>query len=134
MVYFFIHPFILLPNPKNSTMHLSPTTTLTLPLLLTTLLTISTLINADIEADEIPFQCQNVCAPVVSRSSECDKNTADDHAEKQCMCEMEGAEGVLPRCEACIGRFYGEVGGRGPHDNGIFLTLSERYVWVGANQ
>ncbi|KAI7106386.1 hypothetical protein KC316_g20415 [Hortaea werneckii] len=76
---------------------------------------------ADVEPDEIPTECQQICAPVVSRSQRCDRATKDDHAEKQCMCQLESASTVIPRCEACVAEHHSTViGHSGPHDNDVY--------------
>lgn len=77
---------------------------------------------ADLEPDEVPKQCQQVCQSVVQRSQQCDKNTQDDHAEKECMCKLKDASTVVPQCEACVAKYHSEVSDHSnPHDNGMKL-------------
>lgn len=99
---------------------------------LSSLLLLSNVIGtiADLEADEVPGKCMRVCRPVVRRSEKCDKDTDDDHAEKECMCLMENASSVIPRCEACVARYHDEVSDHNdPHDNGTLFFL----VYLGIN-
>lgn len=75
---------------------------------------------ADVEADEVPKQCKQVCDSIVQRSEQCDKDTHDDHAEKECMCKLKNASTVVPQCEACVAKYHSEVSDDSdPHDNGM---------------
>lgn len=75
---------------------------------------------ADLEPDEVPQQCKQVCNSIVERSDHCDRTTHDDHAEKECMCKLENASTVVPQCEACVAKFHSEVSDHSdPHDNGM---------------
>lgn len=75
---------------------------------------------ADLEADEVPQQCRQICQSIVQRSQECDRNTHDDHAEKECMCKLNNASTVIPQCEACVAKYHNEVSDHSePHDNGM---------------
>lgn len=75
---------------------------------------------ADIEADEVPRQCQQVCDSIVQRSDHCDRTTNDDRAEKECMCKLQDASTVIPQCEACVAKYHSEVSDdNDPHDNGM---------------
>lgn len=79
----------------------------------------SYVVAGDVDANDLPSQCQDVCAPVVSLTSSCDKKTNDDDtAELNCICKDSRAAKSLPDCDACISKYSKD--GR---DNGTyFLT------------
>lgn len=75
---------------------------------------------ADLESNEVPKQCKQVCDSVVQRSQKCDNDTHDDHSEKECMCKLKDASTVVPQCEACVAKYHSEVSNHSdPHDNGM---------------
>ena len=72
----------------------------------------------DIDANDAPSQCTDVCAPVVSLTASCDKKTSnDDTAEMSCICKDSGASKSVPLCAACLTQ-YGKDGS----DNGLLTT------------
>ncbi|KAB8072602.1 hypothetical protein BDV29DRAFT_158379 [Aspergillus leporis] len=69
--------------------------------------------GADIDANDVPSQCQQVCAPVVSLTASCDRNTNDDDRQEiDCICKDSKAPTSIPLCEACIAQ-----NSRDGHDN-----------------
>ncbi|KAJ5242995.1 uncharacterized protein N7469_001322 [Penicillium citrinum] len=45
-------------------------------------------VAGDVDANDLPSQCKDVCAPVVSLTSSCDSKTNDDDtAELNCICK-----------------------------------------------
>jgi hypothetical protein len=73
------------------------------PTLALTLLT--TLTAADIEPNELPSQCKQVCAPVVRLTASCDTKVHDDRAGLDCICNDKSAASALPICDACIAKY-----------------------------
>ncbi|KAJ5279613.1 hypothetical protein N7478_004985 [Penicillium angulare] len=70
----------------------------------------SHVIAGDIDANDVPSECKDVCAPVVSITSSCDKKTSeDDTAELKCICDDPRAAHSLPLCDACMTK-YGKDG------------------------
>ncbi|KAJ5397439.1 hypothetical protein N7509_005552 [Penicillium cosmopolitanum] len=66
----------------------------------------SYVVAGDVDANDLPSQCQDVCAPVVSLTSSCDKKTNDDDtAELNCICKDSRAAKSLPDCDACISKY-----------------------------
>lgn len=64
--------------------------------------------------DDVPQQCHDVCAPVVSLASSCeDRSDDDDDDELNCICNGSDASTNIPMCDACITN-YGNDG----RDNG----------------
>ncbi|KAJ5599501.1 hypothetical protein N7450_000568 [Penicillium hetheringtonii] len=63
-------------------------------------------VAGDVDANDLPSQCKDVCAPVVSLTSSCDSKTNDDDtAELNCICKDPRAAKSLPECDACISKF-----------------------------
>ncbi|KAJ4987435.1 CAP22 protein [Stagonosporopsis vannaccii] len=58
----------------------------------------------EIEQSDIPQQCTQVCAEVVSIARDCD-NRFDDNAEIQCICNAANANTLLPSCDACVQQY-----------------------------
>merc|ERR1711939_395310 len=59
----------------------------------------------DIDRDDVPRQCESVCANIVLVSDECDRRFSRDRDELACMCQADNAQEVVPLCAACI-EFY----------------------------
>ncbi|CRG91210.1 hypothetical protein PISL3812_08258 [Talaromyces islandicus] len=66
--------------------------------------------------DDVPRQCHDVCAPVVSLASSCDDasdrtngDDDDDDDELNCICNASNASTSIPECDACITE-YGNDG------------------------
>lgn len=71
----------------------------------------------DIDSNDVPSQCKDACASVVSLTARCDNSTHDDDsAEMKCVCDDPGASNNVPNCAACLDK-YGKDG----KDNGMFL-------------
>ncbi|OQO03557.1 hypothetical protein B0A48_10221 [Cryoendolithus antarcticus] len=66
------------------------------------LATISAVLAQDVETDDIPQRCRNVCASVVSLSQGCDTNDNDDTARLNCICTNPSASTEIPLCNACL--------------------------------
>lgn len=60
---------------------------------------------ADLDQSDVPDACHSACSAVVRASRRCDRNTHNDTAEMQCVCNMSQASIVIPRCEACIAQY-----------------------------
>lgn len=94
----------------------------------------------DVERDDVPSQCQDVCEKVVKWSKDCDDkfdhrrrrsaggllkvrddddddDDDNDDKELQCICNSDKASTVLPICEACIAKYN-----RKGHDNGTLYN------------
>ncbi|KAJ5345285.1 hypothetical protein N7452_003289 [Penicillium brevicompactum] len=60
----------------------------------------------DIDANDLPTECKEVCSPVVSLTASCDAKTSDDDtAELSCVCKGKNASSILPMCDACITKY-----------------------------
>lgn len=71
----------------------------------------------DIDSNDVPSQCKDACASVVSLTARCDNSTHDDDsAEMKCVCNDPGASKNVPNCAACLDK-YGKDG----KDNGMSL-------------
>ncbi|OQE31285.1 hypothetical protein PENSTE_c001G00478 [Penicillium steckii] len=63
-------------------------------------------VAGDVDANDLPSQCRDACAPVVSLTSSCDSKTSDDDtAELNCICKDPRAAKSLPECDACISKY-----------------------------
>ncbi|CAN9348733.1 unnamed protein product [Alternaria alternata] len=63
----------------------------------------------DVDNDDVPMQCRDVCASVVTLTRDCDNSTNDDAAERQCICNAQNANTAIPLCAACITQNGGEL-------------------------
>jgi hypothetical protein len=63
----------------------------------------------DVDNDDVPMQCRDVCASVVTLTRDCDNSTNDDVAERQCICNAQNANTAIPLCAACITQNGGEL-------------------------
>ncbi|CAI9628943.1 unnamed protein product [Alternaria burnsii] len=63
----------------------------------------------DVDNDDVPMQCRDVCASVVTLTRDCDNSTNDDAAERQCVCNAQNANTAIPLCAACITQNGGEL-------------------------
>lgn len=76
----------------------------------------------DVDNNDIPQQCQDVCNSLVTASRGCDNSTStsprchcpyllltqhsdDDGAEIQCVCNTQNAGAFIPACDACVETF-----------------------------
>ncbi|KAJ5990222.1 hypothetical protein N7499_010749 [Penicillium canescens] len=63
----------------------------------------ASVVAQDVDSSDIPSQCKDVCAPVVSLTSTCDKKANnDDAAEMKCVCDDPRASKSVPNCAACL--------------------------------
>ncbi|OGE55400.1 hypothetical protein PENARI_c004G02645 [Penicillium arizonense] len=63
----------------------------------------ASVVAQDVDSSDIPSQCKDVCAPVVSLTSTCDKKASnDDAAEMKCVCNDPRASKSVPDCAACL--------------------------------
>lgn len=101
-------------NPQIPT---SPRITMRSSVLLLSVLSLaSSVVAQDVDASDIPTQCKDVCAPVVSLTASCDKKTSDDdNAERNCVCKDSRAAKSIPVCAACLTKH-----GKDGSDNGLF--------------
>ncbi|KAJ4379123.1 hypothetical protein N0V86_005166 [Didymella sp. IMI 355093] len=59
----------------------------------------------EITQDDIPQQCNQICAQVVKIANDCNNQHNDDNAELQCICNAANASTLLPNCEACVAQY-----------------------------
>lgn len=79
---------------------------------------VASVLAQDIDSNDVPSQCKDACASVVSLTARCDNSTHDDDsAEMKCVCNDPGASKNVPNCAACLDK-YGKDG----KDNGMFLS------------
>jgi hypothetical protein len=61
---------------------------------------------AEIDRDDIPAPCQQVCFPLVTLAAQCDRDNRDnDRAELDCICNAAGTREQLPVCDACVRQY-----------------------------
>ena len=60
---------------------------------------------AEIDRDDIPTPCQQVCYPLVSLAAQCDRDNNNDRAELDCICNAAGTREQLPICDACVRQY-----------------------------
>lgn len=85
-----------------------------------TLFAISSLASAqDVDYDDIPSQCTQVCDPIVRLTQQCD-NGRSDADQLSCVCQANNATVQLPACEACFAMFDPDG-----HDNGMPIECLE---------
>ena len=93
--------------------------------------------GAELERDDVPNRCWDVCGPVVGIAHKCDNMHDSDRAEMQCICDWKQAPSLIPLCEACIAQYRSERNNRdyddddddddrNPHHNGIQSFLLPR--------
>lgn len=65
----------------------------------------------DVDRDDIPQQCVDICQPIVTLTQNCDNSTNDDNdiAERQCVCNGQNAGTIVPLCASCITQNGGEL-------------------------
>ncbi|KAF2253677.1 hypothetical protein BU26DRAFT_501824 [Trematosphaeria pertusa] len=60
----------------------------------------------DVDDAEVPYQCRDVCIPVIRLTSSCDAQIYDnDQAELACICDAANASTQIPTCEACVSQY-----------------------------
>ncbi|GFF35288.1 hypothetical protein IFM46972_04510 [Aspergillus udagawae] len=92
---------------------------------------------AELDRDDVPNRCWDVCGPVVGIAQQCDNTHRDeDRAEMKCICDWNQAPTLVPLCEACIAQFRNDTrndNGRGNdrdndreeiHDNDAYDILT----------
>lgn len=80
----------------------------------------ASIVAQDVDSNDVPSQCQDACAPVVSLTSSCDRTSNNDTAERKCVCNDSRASKSVPNCAACLDK-YSKDG----KDNGIFYFPSK---------
>lgn len=107
---------------------------------------------AELDREDVPNRCWDVCGPVVGVAHRCDGMNQNDRAEMDCICDWKQAPSLVPLCEACIAdyradrnnpnrdRHYDEehdlfddddddnddADDRDPHHNGILHPFHQR--------
>lgn len=56
----------------------------------------------DVDLDDVPRVCQQVCQDITRLSDDCDRNNNDDAAERDCVCNAESAQQQASNCAACV--------------------------------
>ncbi|RMJ21132.1 hypothetical protein PHISP_07995, partial [Aspergillus sp. HF37] len=57
----------------------------------------------EVEEDDIPDRCWEVCGKVVGMSHSCEgRFYHNEGAQKNCMCNWRGASELIPLCDACV--------------------------------
>ncbi|KAK1139452.1 hypothetical protein N8T08_000731 [Aspergillus melleus] len=59
-------------------------------------------VAAELDRDDVPNRCWDVCGPVVGTAHRCDGMHDRDRAEMDCICDWNQAPSLVPLCEACI--------------------------------
>ncbi|RMZ66359.1 gpi anchored [Pyrenophora seminiperda CCB06] len=73
----------------------------------------------DVDYDDVPVVCREVCNPVVMLTQNCDSSTRDDDAaELRCICTATNASTDIPACAACVNQ-SGGWGGRNDDVNDL---------------
>ncbi|KAE8167014.1 hypothetical protein BDV40DRAFT_296044 [Aspergillus tamarii] len=90
--------------------------------------------GAELERDDVPNRCWDVCGPVVGIAHKCDNMHDSDRAEMQCICDWKQAPSLIPLCEACIAQYRSERNNRdydddddddrNPHHNDAYDILT----------
>ncbi|KAB8233381.1 putative GPI anchored protein [Aspergillus alliaceus] len=74
--------------------------------------------GAELDRDDVPNRCWEVCGPVVGIAQKCDGMHDSDRAEMQCICDWKQAPSLIPLCEACIAQYRSERHNRDHDDDG----------------
>ncbi|EAW24443.1 putative GPI anchored protein [Aspergillus fischeri NRRL 181] len=73
---------------------------------------------AELDRDDVPNRCWDVCSSVVGIAQQCDNtHRDDDRAEMNCICNWNQAPTLVPLCEACISQFRNDTRNGTRHDN-----------------
>ncbi|KAE8308016.1 hypothetical protein BDV41DRAFT_23049 [Aspergillus transmontanensis] len=72
--------------------------------------------GAELDHDDVPNRCWDVCGPVVGIAHKCDNMHDSDRAEMKCICDWKQAPSLIPLCEACIAQYRSERNNR-DHDD-----------------
>ncbi|BAE58387.1 hypothetical protein F9C07_1882 [Aspergillus flavus] len=72
--------------------------------------------GAELDHDDVPNRCWDVCGPVVGIAHKCDNMHDSDRAEMNCICDWKQAPSLIPLCEACIAQYRSERNNR-DHDD-----------------
>ncbi|KAF4313522.1 putative gpi anchored protein [Botryosphaeria dothidea] len=57
----------------------------------------------DVDNNDIPQACRNVCQSVVQLTTDCDRRIDDDSvAYRDCICQAPNARNDVPNCAACV--------------------------------
>lgn len=58
----------------------------------------------DIDNNDIPLPCHDVCQPVLNLTADCDRRIVDDDSAtyRDCICQAQNAQSDVPNCAACV--------------------------------
>ncbi|KAI0485594.1 hypothetical protein F4859DRAFT_388674 [Xylaria cf. heliscus] len=56
----------------------------------------------DVDLDDVPLACQQVCQDITRLSDDCDRNNNNDAAERDCVCNVNNAQQQATNCAACV--------------------------------
>ncbi|OGM46459.1 GPI anchored protein [Aspergillus bombycis] len=73
--------------------------------------------GAELDRDDVPNRCWEVCGPVVGIAHKCDNMHDNDRAEMKCICDWNQAPSLIPLCEACIAQYRSERNNRDDDDD-----------------
>ncbi|CZT25280.1 uncharacterized protein RCC_11008 [Ramularia collo-cygni] len=73
----------------------------------------------DVDYNDLPSQCTQVCDPVVRLTQQCDQGRSDAD-QLSCVCQATNAAALLPACEACYAMFDSDG-----HDNDVNDLVSK---------
>lgn len=72
-------------------------------LLFATLAVTARILAQEIENEDVPSQCRDICANTLAVSDRC--NSGDDDVELNCICTSPSAMSDIPNCEACVAEY-----------------------------
>ncbi|OAL51083.1 hypothetical protein IQ07DRAFT_411795 [Pyrenochaeta sp. DS3sAY3a] len=79
----------------------------------------------DISRDDIPQQCNAICAEIVGIAQRCDDQNDSDAAELACICQAPNANTLVPSCEACVPEYDQDTDTDDSiNDNDVFEVLT----------
>lgn len=97
-----------IPSPSCSDLHSSENIMRAIALALASL-SVLVVSAQEVETDDIPTQCRDVCLDTLAIADQC--NQDDDDAELNCICNAQSASSTIPNCEACVAQFDEEDNG-----------------------
>jgi len=85
--------------------------------------------SAEIDRDDIPAPCQQVCYPLVALARQCDRDNSDDRAELNCICSSTNpnAREQLPICDACVRMYDSDTDDDNDDDGGVFAPFQRLF-------
>jgi len=79
----------------------------------------------EIEQNDIPQQCTQLCSQVVTIARDCDNRfNNDDNGENNCICTAPNASTLLPACEACVRQYDTDDDADDRNDNDVRDVLN----------